>query len=410
MTQTTATLQTLVDDITTSLLDPATMRPAKSGGHQYLPQSLAGGAAGVALLHSEHTFTRSTHSPTLHAWLTTAARGNLNGSTSAGLFFGVPALAFVTAAATEATGHYRQSLTQLTAATQQVTRARLDAAHARIDRGELPALAEFDLIRGLTGLGAYHLHRQPDHDVTRDVLTYLVRLTEPNQKTGLPGWWTNHGPTGQPPSDFPGGHGNFGLAHGITGPLALLSLALRAGIAVPGHLDAIARICQWLDDWQQDHPAGPWWPRTITLDEVRAARFDQAGPLQPSWCYGTPGIARSQQLAGLATGDHTRRRAAETALLGCITDPTQLARVDGPTLCHGSAGILQTTWRVARDAETDDLTAELPGLADLLREHLQTAPHSTELLEGSAGAALAALTAVTSDVPHSGWDVCMLLA
>lgn len=409
MTQTTSKLQTLVDDITKSLTDPATL-PTSTDSHQYLPQSLAGGAAGITLLHSEYTFTRPTHSPTLHAWLTAAARGNLNGSPSASLFFGVPALAFVTSAANKATGHYRQAMTQLAAASQQLTRTRLDAAHARIDRSDLPALAEFDLIRGLTGLGAYHLHQHPDHDVTRAVLTYLVRLTEPHPGSGLPGWWTNHGPTGQPPSDYPGGHGNFGVAHGITGPLALLSLALTAGIAVPGHTDAIARICHWLDEWQQDAPAGPWWPRTITLNEADAARCDQSGPLQPSWCYGTPGIARSQQLAALATGDLARRRTAETALLNCITDASQLARIDGPSLCHGSAGLLQTTWRVARDAETGALNSQLAGLADLLSNQLQSTPRSTELLEGSTGAALAALTTVTDDAPRSSWDGCMLLA
>ncbi|MGC4939276.1 lanthionine synthetase C family protein [Kribbella sp. DT2] len=409
MTRTATALQALADDITTSLTSPATAPTVGHGSHAYLPQSLAGGAAGIALLHAEYSFTRPEHHTTLHTWLTSAAGGDLNGSTSAGLFFGVPALAFVTAAAAKATGQYRHALAQLTAAAQDLTRLRLAAAHSRIDKGDLPALAEFDLIRGLTGLGAYHLHHEPEHDITRAVLTYLVRLTEPHAPTGRPGWWTDHGPNGQPPTSYSGGHGNLGLAHGITGPLALLSLALRAGIVVPGHRDAIARICRWLDTWQQDHPTGPWWPRTITLDEAKAQRCDQPGPLQPSWCYGTPGIARSQQLAALATGDTTRRRTAETALLGCITDPDQFARIDGPSLCHGSAGLLHTTWRVAREAETGDLTAQLANLAKLFNNHLQTAPRSTELLEGSVGAALAALTATTGQPPRSSWDTCLLL-
>ncbi|MGH3622096.1 MAG: lanthionine synthetase LanC family protein, partial [Sciscionella sp.] len=61
------------------------------------------------------------------------------------------------------------------------------------------------------------------------------------------------------------------------------------------------------------------------------------GPLQPSWCYGTPGIARAQQLAALATGDTRRRHTAETALLGCLHDPNQLARIIDPGLCHGGS-------------------------------------------------------------------------
>jgi hypothetical protein len=327
------------------------------------------------------------------------------------LFFDVPALAFVTHAAAGNTRRYQRALTRLDTATEEVTRARLAAAHARIDNGDRPAVAEFDLIRGLTGLGAYHLCQAPHAEVTAAVLAYLVRLTEPLPgHDGLPGWWTEHGPTGQPPPDYPGGHGNFGMAHGITGPLALLALTLRHGVVVDGHDEAIARICAWLDDWQQNHSAGPWWPRTITLDEARTGHCKQTGPLQPSWCYGTPGIARAQQLAALATGDTTRRQIAETALLGCLNDPGQLARIVDPSLCHGAAGLLHTAWRAAGDAATGELSTHLPRLAALLVERLQTAPRSIELLEGSTGAALALHTAAAGTAPRSGWDTCLLLA
>ncbi|MGW1807070.1 lanthionine synthetase LanC family protein [Streptomyces sp. NPDC002078] len=54
----------------------------------------------------------------------------------------------------------------------------------------------------------------------------------------------------RPSPRWPGGHGNFGLAHGIAGPLALLAMALRHGHAVPGQTQAIIRICDWLDRWR----------------------------------------------------------------------------------------------------------------------------------------------------------------
>jgi class I lanthipeptide synthase len=404
-------LADLAEDIAAGLTDPDTAAATHTSVHTPRPQSLAGGSAGVALLHIERALTQPDQWATAHTWLSAAACGDLHGGPGACLFFGVPALAFLTHAATEATGGYQRAMAQLDTATQQVTRARLAAAHARIDRGERPALAEFDLIRGLTGLGAYHLAHAPEHPVTAQVLAYLVRLTEPLPgRDGLPGWWTEHGPTGQPPADYPGGHSNFGMAHGITGPLALLALALRAGIAVDGHAEAIARICGWLDAWQQPHPTGPWWPRTITVSEARSGRCDQPGPAQPSWCYGTPGIARAQQLAALATGDTARRHTAETALLGCLTDPTQLARIIDPSLCHGAAGLLHTTWRVAGDAATGDLADHLPMLANLVLEQATAAPRNSELLEGSTGAALALHTAATGTAPRSRWDSCLLLA
>jgi len=328
------------------------------------------------------------------------------------LFFGAPTLAFVTHAAADRPGKLARALADLDTSTAAVTRRRLDDAHARIDRADRPTLAEFDLIRGLAGLGAYHLQRHPRHDLTKAILSYLVRLTEPltRRADGLPGWWTDLAPTGDPSPDFPAGHGNLGMSHGIAGPLALLSLALRRGVVVDGHTDAITRICAWLDTWQQQHPAGPWWPGIITWDEVHTQHIQQPRHGRPSWCYGVPGLARAQQLAGLATGDTTRQRTAEAAMLGCLRDPAQLGRITGSGLCHGMAGLLQTAWRMAADAHTPDITAELPRLCARLLIQLRSLPGEVEFLDGQAGIALALHTAGTNTAPLTGWDACLLLA
>jgi hypothetical protein len=200
------------------------------------------------------------------------------------------------------------------------------------------------------------------------------------------------------------------MAHGITGPLTLLALSLRQGIVVDGHTTAIARICAWLDTWEHHAPTGTWWPRTITLSEAHTGQCQQAGPLQPSWCYGTPGITRAQQLAALATGDTTRQLHAEAALLDCLNDPGQLARIIDPSLCHGAAGLLHTTWHTASDAATSDLAARLPQLTRLLLDKLRRPASNTEFLEGRTGAALALHTVAVNASPQSKWDTCLLLA
>ena len=398
------------DAIAHQLADPHAVCTADSGRRR--PQSLAGGAAGIALLHIERA--RSGHGDwrTAHAWLSAAARDDLSAGPNAGLFFGAPTLAFVTHAAADRPGKLTRALADLDPSTVAVTRRRLDEAHARIDRGHRPALAEFDLIRGLAGLGAYHLRHSPDHDITRAVLSYLVRLTEPlpGRIDGLPGWWTDLAPTGQPAPEYPEGHGNLGMSHGIAGPLALLSLALRRSVVVDGHTDAITRICTWLHTWQQEHPGGPWWPGIITVDDVHNGHVQQSSPPRPSWCYGTPGLARAQQLAGLATGDPARRHTAEIAMLGCLRDPVQLARIIDSGLCHGVAGVFQTAWRIAADAHTQDIAAELPRLSARLLTQFRCAPETPEFLDGRAGLALALHTAGTDTAPLTGWDACLLLA
>ncbi len=395
--------------------------PSPDESRRWLAQSLANGAAGVALLHIERARTGLSRWERAHTWLSAAAGDDISAGRNASLFFGSPAVAFAFHAAADEPGKYVRARTALDASVATVTRRRLDQAHARIDRGDHPALAEFDLIYGLTGLGAYLLQRDPHGDPMRGVLSYLVRLTEPlhHDGEGQPGWWTDLAPSGRMSPEYPGGHGNFGMAHGIGGPLALLSLAMRRGVVVDGHADAIGRICAWLDGWRQDHDSGPWWPEWITPDEVHHQRLDQPGPLRPSWCYGTPGLVRAQQLAGQATGDATRRRTAEEALLGCLSDPNQLAQNTDKTLCHGSAGLFQTVWRVAADAHTPDLAAHLPRLLGSLIDHAET-PASPGprralgeqhgLLEGDAGLALALHTAGADAPPTSGWDACLLIS
>lgn len=382
--------------------------PARQEGAD---QSLASGAAGISLLYTELALAGLGSWTNAHAWLRTAVRGGVSAD-HAGLYFGAPAVAFaVHAASRSEPGRYAQALAVLD---QQVTNAahrRIDQALARIARGTLPDLTEFDLINGITGIGTHLLLNSPSSDALERILSYLVRLTEPVQADGhrLPGWWTVQDPHLATSARFPGGHGNFGLAHGICGPLALLSLAMSRGVIVSGHGDAIERICSWLDSWRQDHRIGSWWPQWITRRELQSGRCAQPGPLRPSWCYGTPGVARAQQLAGIATGDIGRQRTAEDALTACLADPAQLALITGSGLCHGWAGLYLTAWRVAQDALARPIPAHLSQLAGILGQRCSVG-QVDGLLEGAAGVALAVYTAQRGTPPISGWDRCLLIS
>ena len=130
-------------------------------------------------------------------------------------------------------------------------------------------------------------------------------------------------------------------------------------------------------------------------------------PRRPSWCYGTPGLVRAQQLAGLALADHDRQRAAEHALAGCLTDPGQLAQLTDPALCHGWAGVLLTAWHAAADAGTPDITSQLPMLIDAVLQHAPGCGHRG-LIEGSAGIALTLHTITTP--AGTGWESCLLIS
>jgi hypothetical protein len=77
---------------------------------------------------------------------------------------------------------------------------------------------------------------------------------------------------------------------------------MRRGVTVPGHAEAIDRICRWLDRWRRGTGYRVWWPGAISRSEHESGAVRSRAPYRPSWCYGTAGITRAQQLAGLALG------------------------------------------------------------------------------------------------------------
>jgi hypothetical protein len=392
----------------TSLSSTAVREPAAWA------DDLARGDAGKALLpiYLARTGTGPWHAA--HQWATAMTRAPIHVSPDrCGLYHGAVAVAYVLHTAAHAA--YARALENLDQHITGATRTRLASANRRIDAGYLPELREFDLISGLTGTAVYLLHRNPGHELLPGILAYLVRLTSPirNHGESVPGWWTGNGPADQPSADWPGGHGNLGMAHGITGPLALLSTAMRRGVTVPGQATAISTISQWLDQWRTGTSDRAWWPGLIARRDLNHPHRHPVGPQRPSWCYGTPGIARAQQLAGIAISDPSRQYAAEQALAGCVTDKRQLAQLEDASLCHGWAGLVLATWRAATDAQPGStLPALIPQISDQLHStaaHNLPAGAEDGFLLGAAGVDLTTQTIADGRPPECPWDACLLL-
>lgn len=346
-------------------------------------QDLSEGALGVALLHIERGDLVSARDH-----LTRAVAGGVSAGGNASLFHGAPALEFVLGRAGRAGRDVQDAV-------DDVVAARLAAARRRQTSGALPHLAEFDLIRGLSGLVALLLTRGAASPLLTEVLTYLVSLSRPVRIGGreLPGWWSGVGPAGE---EMDGGHGNNGVAHGIAGVLAALSIAVRHEVQAPGQQDAIEVFARWLDTY-----GCRYW---ITYGQLAAPELPEAEPARPSWCYGEIGIARTQQLAALAQGDPVRQLAAEEAVVRALTDPTRLNRITDASLCHGWAGLVTVARAVAEDSTTPDRFAPL--IADLherLAADLDRLP-KPGFLEGRAGAQLALHGADTT-----GWSRALLI-
>lgn len=274
---------------------------------------------------------------------------------------------------------------------------------------------DYDLIFGLTGIGAYLLTRG-DATLLDPVLARLAALF--SGIDAVPGWY-------MPPelldedrrSECPGGRLNCGLAHGAPGPLALFAVARLAGFDTPGLTSAIAQLSTWLTAQVVEDEWGRNWPAWVPAGAQPAA---QPGA-RAAWCYGAPGVARTLWLAGEALDDDGLKALAVTALEAVYRRPLAELRINGPTFCHGTPGLLQVALRMAHDSGSAVLRHAAAGQALSLMEQFKpgslfgfqdTEPSrepldSFGLLTGAAGAMLALLAASTSVAPD--WDRAFLL-
>ena len=343
-----------------------------------------------------------------HAWLRRAAAGGITDGPGAGLWFGAPAVAFAIAAS--APGHYPEaSLT-------------LKSAHRRHDQGTPARCPRTHRCRCPPAAGGVRPRPRPDR-ARRLPPAQRPRSRAAGAGAALPG--PPHRARArrrrgracgaglveqqqpQPHDQHP--RRSRQLRHGTWhfGPFShCLPWLPATGSPCRARQTLSTGSATWLDAWRQPGPAGPWWPTWITIAELREGRPSRAGPGRPSWCYGTPGIARALQLAALARCDKPRQAEAEDALARCVTDPAQTALLTGPGLCHGWAGTTAATWHAARDSGDAALSAAAGALAGPLASSA-SGDHPYGLIDGYAGAALTLHDLATQAA--GTWTRCLLL-
>ncbi|MDG4791770.1 lanthionine synthetase C family protein [Micromonospora sp. WMMD1102] len=406
-----------------------TQRDGASRPAWYGP-SLATGYPGLALLFAELRHTDDAYDRAALACLAPIAETMAAGpAPPPGLHVGPIAFAFATSSLVDVHDDFRPALQSIDRRVAARIPVRLRPELARI-RSATPGTTfdAYDVVAGATGIGRYLLRRgvEPLPALTA-ILSYLTALAQP--PTGgdprLPGWWVGHGRYLAMLTDDEGdeGHANLGLAHGICGPLALLSLAWRAGVRVPGQDEAIARIVDWLLVWREPDVAGRYWPAVLSLANLqrRPASLPRA---RSAWCYGAPGVARAIQLAGLALGRADWTAVAEESTRSLLANLDADHGVIDAGLCHGWAGLLHLTRLIGIDAgDRSIVEGASQVVARIVDNYDPQAPFAFRAarpgaepvdtpgyLDGAAGIALALHSYLSGTKPVTGWDAALLVA
>jgi hypothetical protein len=261
--------------------------------------------------------------------------------------------------------------------------------------------ADYDLVSGLAGHGAYLLTGSPN--AVAVVVDACDRLLRPGLANLVVGVGSDDG--------FPFGTTGFldcGMAHGVAGLIALRALAGPGG--------GLEAATEWLIGQQIRAGGTLRWPRRVLLDAA-GRPHGHTPPAGSGWCYGTAGIARSIWLSGRATGRADHCAVAIEALHAVMAEPTPA----DPTLCHGLAGLLLIALEFARDTGSAEIGAYAQGLVPKILDHHE--PQSTlgfrarepdgrqvanpGLLNGSVGIGLALSAALSPQRPL--WTRALLL-
>lgn len=401
------------------------------------PYGIAQGNAGLAVLSSylDSCFPQECWDVIGHQHLEVAAQAaEAQVNVPIGLFSGLSGLAFAAWCLSKGGVRYRKLLAVIEEILLSQTIALAESLHHQ--KNGL-GVHQFDLISGLTGVGAYLLCRREEPRpaaALQAVLHSLVKLT--TEEAELPCWHT-------PPHLmfdetmarlYPNGNLNCGLAHGIPGPLALMALAQRSGVPIEGITDAIERVASWLLQNRLDDSWGVNWPTAVPLRPASAPAVFETGtdcsqpsfaavsPSRTAWCYGSPGVARSLWLAGEALNCSEYRELAIAAMEGVYRKPLAARQIDSPTFCHGVAGLLQITLRFAHDTGLPIFTNNAMTLSEQLLSRYEPksllgyrslepgdrAVDQPGLLDGASGVALVLLAAATDIEPT--WDRLFLLS
>ncbi len=377
--------------------------------------SLAGGTAGLALLHGYLAQTKrwQNHGAIALRCIQDATAALAETPAGASLYSGLTGVGWALA--------HLQS--QLPGMDGEADVAEMDET-LQEHLSHSPWTETYDLIDGLVGLGVYALERlSPGVEAARltavacleRVIDHLADTAERSE--GAITWASR--PEWLPPDireKYPARYYNLGLAHGVPGVIALLGQICAAGVAAAKARPLLDGAARWLLAYDQPGGFGHWVERE-TPDK----------PARLAWCYGDPGIAAALLAAARKVEEADWERRALAIARRAVERPPEDSGVVDAGLCHGAAGLghlfnrlFQATgepWlaEAGRSWFARTLAMARPGRGIGGYEAWGPADGGNltwaadpGLLTGAAGIALALLAATTPIEP--AWDRMLLVA
>ncbi|MEW9698036.1 lanthionine synthetase C family protein [Paenibacillus sp. SI8] len=294
-------------------------------------------------------------------------------------------------------------------------------------------MSQYDVMEGLAGIGRAVL-LFPDNarmkSVWQEIAEFFHQMSGTIDLNGqkVPAWYVSSKNQflSHEKVIYPNGNFNVGMSHGITGPLSFLSLSKLHGMEYPSMEEDIRRLADWVCEWKSTDSYGLIWPKRLPYEVWASGSLDanSVGENQESWCYGTPGVARSLWLAGKAVQNDTYAQVAVDGYLGISNRPREKWGLYSGTFCHGLSGLLHTVQRMYSDTGVDEFGNLRDRLVDEVLKLYEPdsmfgyydydqskgylrKTNQAGLLNGAAGTALVLASLLGNEEPD--WDAVFLI-
>lgn len=246
----------------------------------------------------------------------------------------------------------------------------------------------YDVIAGMTGVGRYLLLYIENFKTAKDcfhekntlehILKYLIKLSEDVDIDGkkIIGFYVaneNLWPV-ERRAQYSHGTLDFGVAHGIAGPLALMTYSAEKNIVMDGQIKAINKIIKIFNEHTAIKDDIIYWPMILSAERYKQDGVADIGS-RMSWCYGSIGISCILYKVNKYLGTNSAKYLHNLEQISQA--PWEIYNLLSPIICHGFAGTMAMFNQIYRETLDDAL---LPGLYMCLDEILTQ--HNTDFIYG----------------------------
>lgn len=255
----------------------------------------------------------------------------------------------------------------------------------------------YELISGITSPTRYWLDVESSeaHDVVIRMINFLIKNGSPKTiiNNRVLGWHYYPLEYEAKYMAYPAPNGciNYGVSHGMGGPLQVLALAYHRGIRCNGLLETIQTLIGEYKRSAYYINNIIYWPGRITVEEyINPDRINKL-PNRMSWCYGSVGILRVLYLASRWISDKETEIFSKKELLKIANLNIERYGLELPILCHGYAGVAAIMNEMYRDTGEDLFRQKMIELImktnNLMKENIEDIPEieNYSYLDGQSG-------------------------